>query len=163
MLKQAWIIPTHFIFGTHVSHAAAGSKYQSWFPSGCFNTPQLEGTLNLDGLLLLIGLDGQHHLHFLAGGGVRDLVDLGKILTDVHECFIFGLGQDDIKIDGGGDAYGHEHQEDKRLQRLLRGQKESVRWDGDQTQQVRTEGSALPPHRYLTQVGLRSCSLRCFV
>lgn len=73
----------------------------------------------------------------MAWGGVGDLVDLGKTLTDVHECFILGLRQDDVKVDGGGDAYGHEHQEGKRLQRLLQGQKELVRWDGDQTQQVR--------------------------
>lgn len=93
----------------------------------------------------------------MAGGGVGDLVDLGKTLTDVHECFIFGLGQDDIKIDGGGDAYGHEHQEGKRLQRLLRGQKELVRWDGDQT-----PGESGTHLTSTTQVGLRRFSLWCF-
>lgn len=113
------------------------TQQQVWFQSGCFSTPQLEGTLNLEGLLLLTGFDGQHHLHFLAGGGVGDLVDLGKTLTDVHECFIFGLGQDNIEIDGGGDAYGHKHQEGKRLQRLLQGQKGLVRRDGNQTQHAR--------------------------
>lgn len=88
----------------------------------------LEGTLNLDGLrevLLRVRCDGQHHLHFVAGGGVGDLVDLGKTLTDVHECFIFGLWQDEIKIDGCCDAYGHKHQEGKRLQLLLREQKQA--------------------------------------
>lgn len=97
----------------------------------------------------------------MAGGGVGDLVDLGKTLTDVHECFIFGLGQDDIKIDGGGDAYGHEHQEGKGLQRLLQGQKELVRRDGDQTAGA-ARGIRYPPRRYHTQVGMRRFSLRCF-
>lgn len=69
-------------------------------------------------------LAGQHHLHFVAGGGVGDLVHLGKTLADVHECFLFGLGQHDVKISGGGDAYGHEHQEGKSLQLLLQEQKQ---------------------------------------
>lgn len=80
-------------------------------------------------------LDGQHHLHFVAGGGVGDLVHLGKTPADVHEGFLFGLGQDDIKVAGGDDAYGHEHQEGKSLQLLLQERKQVgkglVRWDGD--------------------------------
>lgn len=90
----------------------------------------LDGTLSLDGvceLLLRVRCDGQHHLHFLAGGGVGHLVDPGKTLTDVHECFIFGLWQDDVKIDGRCDASSHEHQEGKRLQLLLREQKQAGR------------------------------------
>lgn len=101
----------------------------------------------------------------MAEGGVGDLVHPGKTMADVHECFLFGLGQDDIKKDGGGDAHGHEHQEGKRLQLLLQEQKQVgkglVRWDGDQTQQVRPVDSALTAHRYDMQVGLRRFTLRC--
>lgn len=89
----------------------------------------------------------------MAGGGVWDLVDLGKTLTDVHECFIFGLWQDDIKIEGCRDAYGHEHQEGKRLQLLLREQKQAGR----------SVKSALTPPRYHIQVRLRRFSIMSFV
>jgi len=59
----------------------------------------------------------------LARGGDRDFVDLGKALTDVHKCFIFGLREDEIEVDGSQDADDHKHQESKGLQRLLHKQK----------------------------------------
>lgn len=113
----------------------------------------LEGAFLLDGgeFLLRVGCDGQHHLHFVAVGGVWDLVDLGKALTDVHECFIFGLWQDDIKIEGCQDAYRHEHQEGKRLQLLLREQKQAGR----------SVKSALTPPSCHVQVS-RRFSIMCF-
>ena len=59
----------------------------------------------------------------MAWGGDRDFVDLGKALTDVHKCLIFGLRQDDIKVDRSQDADHHKHQEGKGLQCFLWKQK----------------------------------------
>lgn len=92
----------------------------------CFRWAVSEDALLLDGvwgLLLGVRRDGQHHLHFVAGGRVGELVDLGKTLADGQEGLIFGLRQDGVQIGGGGDANGHEHQEGKGLQLLLREQK----------------------------------------
>lgn len=67
--------------------------------------------------------DGQNQLHFMARGGDRDFVDLGKALTDVHKCFVFGFREDNIKVDRSQDADHHKHQKGKGLQLLLHKQK----------------------------------------
>lgn len=63
---------------------------------------QLEGTLHLYYILDFASfgrLVGQHHLHFMAGRGDGDFVDLGKTLTDVHKCFIFGFREDKVEVE----------------------------------------------------------------
>lgn len=70
-----------------------------------------------------IRLKGKNQLHFLGGGGGRDFVYLGKTLADVHECFIFGLREDNIEVDWSHDAHDHKHQKGIWLQSLLYKQK----------------------------------------
>jgi len=82
----------------------------------------LEGTLHLDVVVhssIGAGLAGQSHLRFVVGGGDGDVVDLGEAQTDVPECFVFGLGEDDVEVDGAQDADHHRYQEGIGLQRLL--------------------------------------------
>lgn len=66
----------------------------------------------------------------MAGGGDGDFVDLGKTLTDVHKCFIFGFRENKIKVERCCNADDHKHQEGKGLQLLLHKQKRQavVRW-----------------------------------
>lgn len=63
---------------------------------------QLEGTLHLYDILDFASfsrLVGQHHLHFMAGRGNGDFVDLGKALADVHKRFIFGFREDKVEVE----------------------------------------------------------------
>lgn len=66
-----------------------------------------------------VRVKGQKQIHFMAGRGDGDFVDLGKTLTNVHKCFIFGFREYEVKVERCAEADHHKHQEGKGLELLL--------------------------------------------
>lgn len=88
-------------------HKNTFSSVHSYYYSALYST------------LTLVRLERQHLIHFLTWRGDWNFVYFGKTLTDVHKRFVFGLREDEIKVDRPHEAEHNEDQEGVGLQRLL--------------------------------------------